>query len=248
MIQCISKNVLANIYAIDRTDDRYDFLEDKTILEKNYRYSLLIKELLLKDLIFLQEIELFDIDKYKIDFPDHDIFSHIIEKKRTNIIGNLILWKKNLFELIYTDKNSTGIFIVLKYNDNFIIFGNVHYHTGTCEKSYLNRYNQMKGSLKLLKKLSEKYKTNKILLVGDFNDELLEGTITNTIIKETNFNISKIKETCHIYKNKIHKYMSLDKIISSEIKIKIQKIPENRPIPDILESSDHFSICFEIYE
>lgn len=244
MIQCISKNVLANIYTID---DRYNFIEDKAILEKNYRHSLLIKEILLKDLIFLQEIELSDIDKYKIDFPDYNLFSHIIEKKRTNIIGNLILWKKNLFELIHTDKNSTGIFIILKYNNDFIIFGNVHYHTGTSEKSYLNRYNQMKGTIKLLKKVSEKYKTNKILVAGDFNDELVEGTITEKIIKKTNFNISKIKETCHVYKNKTHKYMCLDKIISSEIKINIQKIQDNRPIPDISESSDHFSVSFEIY-
>jgi hypothetical protein len=156
MIKCISKNVLANVYAINQTDGRYDFIKDKTILEHNYRYPLLLEQISEHDIIFLQEVDLTIPGLFSKDLPEYDYYSHEISKKRTNIIGNMILWKRDKFDLMISDYNQTVVFVVLREKftekNKMNLFCSAHYHTGKDEKSIINRSNQICSTFKIINK------------------------------------------------------------------------------------------------
>ena len=244
MLRCITKNILADIYLLNREDGRYEFIKDISIFTKNSRINKLLKEINGYDLIFLQEVELNDKDLILSQLTDYDSFSHEITKNRTNIIGNMTLWKKNI-KLINTLSNSTTVFIVIEVDNNIFSIGNTHLCTHKSETDFIQRYNQLKSSLKIL----SEFKVNKTILLGDFNDELIVGTITEKIITESLYNISKIKETCYIWKENLKYgiYLGIDKILSKGVDIETGYIPNNRPIPDEEEISDHFSVPFNIY-
>lgn len=243
MIRCISKNILADIYAIDQKDGRYDFIDDKSILEMSHRLPLLIDQINGYDVILLQEVELKDIKLISNLLPEYDYHSHVISKNRKNIIGNMTLWKKSI-ELIENQSNSTTVFTVLKFNDVIFTIGNAHFHTGRDHAAIINRSNQMKSTVKMLNKL----KVDRIILAGDFNDSLSNFVETRETIINANLIITDIKPTCYTWSNKDqqHYYTSIDRIVFIGVEIEIGYIPENRPIPDEIEPSDHFAVPFDI--
>jgi endonuclease/exonuclease/phosphatase family metal-dependent hydrolase len=244
MLRCITKNILADVYFLNREDNRYEFIKDMSIFTKNSRINKLLEEIKGYDLIFLQEVELKDKDLILSQLDDYCSFSHEITKSRTNIIGNVTLWRKNI-KLINKISNSTTVFILIEFHNNIFAIGNTHLTTHKSDKDFLQRYYQLKSSIKIL----SNFNADKTILVGDFNDELINDTITEKIVTESLYNISKTKETCHIWKDKyqISIYLSIDKILFKGLNVEIGYIPENRPIPDENEISDHFAIPFDIY-
>lgn len=65
-ISVISQNVMADIYTLNHVNDRYAHVKDKSILQWNYRYPLLIQKIINHDIICLQEVELKNIPTSKI--------------------------------------------------------------------------------------------------------------------------------------------------------------------------------------
>ncbi len=65
-ITVISQNVMADMYTLNHANDRYGHVKDKSVLEWNYRYPLLIKRIINYDIISLQEVELKNIPTSKI--------------------------------------------------------------------------------------------------------------------------------------------------------------------------------------
>jgi hypothetical protein len=65
-ISVISQNVMADMYTLNHANDRYGHVKDKSILEWNYRYPLLIQKIINNDIICLQEVELKNIPTSKI--------------------------------------------------------------------------------------------------------------------------------------------------------------------------------------
>lgn len=250
MIRCISKNILADVYATNRTDGRYDFINDKSILEMIYRLPLLINQIKGYDVILLQEVELKDVDLFPSLLPEYDYHSHLISKGRSNIIGNMTLWKRsfgtnqNCVELVGKHSNSTTVFTVLKIEDTTFAIGNAHFHTGRDPASVLNRCNQMKSTIKTL----HNFKVDRMILAGDFNDSLNNFIETREVITNANLTIAQIKPTCYTWSrtNQQHFYTSTDRIVFVGIEIEIGHIPEHRPIPDESEPSDHFAVPFNI--
>ena len=244
MLRCITKNILASIYTVDRTDNRYSFVEDISILETSYRMKLLLEQIRGYDLILLQEVELDNKELITSQLLEYDYYSHEISKGRTNVIGNMILWKRSSMNLLKTEANSSTIFCLFVFNDIIFAVGNAHFCAHRDPKTTLNRYNQMKSTLKTL----SKFKIDRCILAGDFNDELENDTITRTLIDESDFIIAETKPTCYIWKHhrNEHKFLAVDKVLSTGVMIEIGHIPEVRPIPDKDESSDHFSVPFNI--
>lgn len=249
MIKCISKNILADVYAVNQRDGRYNFIDDKSI-EMNYRLPLIINQINGYDIILLQEVELKDIELFSSMLPEYDYHSHLISKSRSNIIGNMTLWKKSFgsnqipIQLVDKQSNSTTIFTVLKIEDTTFAIGNAHFHTGRDPKSVLNRCNQMKSTIKVL----NKFKVKRIILAGDFNDSLNNFIETREVITNANLTIAHINPTCYVWnsKDKQYYYISIDRIVFAGVEIEIGYISENRPIPDEIEPSDHFSVPFNI--
>ena len=54
MLRCITKNILADVYFLNREDNRYEFIKDMSIFTKNSRINKLLEEIKGYDLIFLQ--------------------------------------------------------------------------------------------------------------------------------------------------------------------------------------------------
>lgn len=244
MIRCISKNILANIYAINRTDDRYNFIEDISILEFNYRLKLILEQISGYDLILLQEVELENKELITNELTEYDYYSHEISKGRTNVIGNMILWKRDKIKIIKTDCNSTTIFCVFEIDGILLAIGNAHFCAHKNPKTTLTRCTQIKSSLKMF----SKFKIDRCILAGDFNDELENDTLIKTLVDESTFKIAETAPTCYIWKEhkKEHTFLAVDKILFTCVDIEIGDIPGVRPIPDKTEPSDHFSLPFDI--
>lgn len=232
MISCISKNVLADIYTKNQSEEKYNFISDKSILEWEYRYPLLLNQILGYDIICLQEVQLEYIENntYFInDLQEYDFYSHQISKKRTSEIGKSI------------DNNSCGIFVILEHLNKDFLIGNVHLRTGK------NRDDVRIPQLKSCFKIINKYKID-TFLTGDFNDGLKPEYSTTNLILENNFKIEKgNKNTCHLYKNGNSIYLTLDHVITNNLNITFQENLENIseiPIPNETEGSDHLPLVF----
>ncbi len=65
-ITVISQNVMADMYTLNHANDRYGHVKDKSVLEWNYRYPLLLKRIINHEIICLQEVELKNIPTSKI--------------------------------------------------------------------------------------------------------------------------------------------------------------------------------------
>ena len=80
-----------------------------------------------------------------------------------------------------------------------------------------------------------------VLLAGDFNDGLYPGSETRDIMIAAKLIITEIKETCFCK----HNYAHVDQIVHSQkVEVEVGEIPDNRPIPDADEPSDHFPVEF----
>lgn len=116
-IFCVTYNVLAQRFA----DVNYPEI-DSLVLAQPDRNEKIKKKILScdPDIICLQEVELVSSpDDFTNEFSSrgYSNFSHVISKKRSNPIGNLIFWKKDKFRCQETTENSTTIFVKLCFSD-----------------------------------------------------------------------------------------------------------------------------------
>jgi len=171
--------------------------------------------------------------------------------KRTNDIGNITLWRRDVIKCI-TDKtkafNSCAVITELVHistNFQFLLI-NVHLKAGlnSCCK---DRGDQMKSCLK-------NFKNSPTCICGDFNEELdinLSGSkilCARDVLDKHNFVIPFPQITCDVYwhEDRTHYYHAFDHVVVYDLETIIEKCPEPNPIPNMNEPSDHFPLIFYI--
>jgi mRNA deadenylase 3'-5' endonuclease subunit Ccr4 len=269
-IKIISYNVLANKWAgyddLGTLHDRkcYSFIpKDERDLILNWKNRL--PKILMKikehdpDIICFQEVDLLKINENFINnFSEYDCRHHIIWNKdkklykRTNDVGNCILWKKDKFQCfteINECFNSCAVFAELlhiNYNFRFQLI-NVHLQAGLLSKSK-ERGSQISSCCKKF------INDIPICICGDFNDDLITTNVVRDILANHNFSFYNPQLSCYVYAyNKDtdnddgrQEYYSLDQIVSKDLDINIDVVPNPKPIPNIDEPSDHYPLIFHI--
>ena len=166
--------------------------------------------------------------------------------KYTNPIGNMILWKKDKFELLDFVLKSYGVFIKLRHiNTKFeFLLGNIHLKAGLYS-GFKERSHQLNSCFDICKKMSE---IDKKCIVGDFNDELTISGSNTKIINDNKFIIAESYPTCDIYNHNAdtHQYYTFDHVIHYNLDIKISEIPEVDTFPNKNNPSDHLPLIFDI--
>lgn len=119
------------------------------------------------DIICLQEVELCIADDiYSHFLAEYDMVRHKVSKHRTNIIGNMTMWKKSV-SLVYEHVTSTSVITGLCHEDKIFGVANVHLKAGDTSDNEDIRISQVHG---ILKKLN----TVNTLMVGDYNSQLMQ--------------------------------------------------------------------------
>lgn len=190
----VSWNILSDIWLTDM----YKHI-DKKYLYFDYRKKR-INDILKKinsDVILLQEVDyksytyLFKLysKKYWISKLSNIDWCNEDDSDSCNMTGNLILIKHSFIdkneipnEIKYNMSKNRVCLIV---NTNKYLFVNVHLSTTTETK----RINEIKTILKHIKK----YKDKKIIIGGDFNNDILETQKLDNLLQKNGYNRTIIK-------------------------------------------------------
>ncbi len=193
------------------------------------------------DIMLLQEI---DLATFELDFApllkEYQYERHKINKKRTNLFGNVTLWK--IGKLINSTLSSRCLHITLQLENGFeFIVTNVHFPAKNGLDGYKEKYTHLLSCVKIWKDFPN------VIFGGDFNDSLcFKNEIGNIIglgldIPNLGFSISTQeleKKTC---KNMINgNIYNLDHIlIRGNLKINYldSKIVLNQILPGMERSS-----------
>lgn len=242
----ISYNTLANSFAEPESYwDRYPQIKDRKIISWDYRLPIILKSIITEnaDVILLQEIELASFENdFSSLFDTYSFWRHEISKKRTNHIGNVILWRNNL---IPEKKTATSCSLIIEFNDFWAI--NVHLKAGLTSGEK-DRVCQVKSLLKNVNWQKPGF------ISGDFNDVLnspcqynvaTQGLVAKELSK---FQIHSNLNSCYVY-NKEHNsnnYWTFDHVISHKLQVAIKNRTSDIPFPNETEPSDHLMMVFEI--
>ena len=263
-ILCVTYNVLAQRFA----DKNYPEI-DPLVLSQPNRNEKIKKKILNADpdIICLQEVELATAtDDFTNEFCSrgYSNFSHVISKKRSNPIGNLIFWKRDKFKCKETTENSTTIFVKLNSGDKSFWICNTHLKAGlrSCEQ---NRFSQLESTIKICnkntpqisnkKEASDENKTEPesiilypIIICGDFNDDLKikpDGLLGN-ILGKNKFAVHSFDNSCCVYhrENKAHTFYPFDVVAARDCSCEILDKHPQLVIPSREEPSDHYMCRF----
>lgn len=212
------------------------------------RLGMILKEINESDsnIVCLQEVDL-KIAKANF-FPLFNKYDCVIQqkhRKRSNGIGNMILWKKTEWKLDSEKFNSTGVHAVLTNieMDKKLWVSNIHLKAGrnTGEDT---RVNQLNSTLKFITNAAKNIKH--FCIVGDFNDDLLEERRLYKMLKEAKLNIHFSPDSCFVYereKGREGRFYKFDHIVTtSDIEVVLESDKISASIPNKDWPSDHFSV------
>jgi len=247
LLKVITYNTLAQRYV-----DKYLHIENPDILAWPNRLKLIREQITNynPDVICLQEVELASIEEDFVNyFADYDYAHHIMNKKRTNVIGNITLWKKSSLQCVKNNTNSCGVFTMLNdvRLDKNILLINIHLKAGLLSGEP-TRKTQIESCFKKIKNLTNEPMS--IIICGDFNDILNPNSCLRKIIDDNKFNCSiPYPSWCQSCKNIDIEpiFLPFDHVIWRDIVI--ETIPPkiyNSYIPNEKESSDHLPLYFII--
>jgi mRNA deadenylase 3'-5' endonuclease subunit Ccr4 len=230
-MKVVSYNVLAQ---------RYSKADDNIYTQWDYRINninIYLSEMD-SDIVCLQEVELatFQTD-YTNLMNKYDSLAHMVSKKRTSPIGNVIFWKKDKYSDIMRKTTSCSVIITLKnlLTEKIITIANVHLKAGReCGDT---RYNQ----------LAPVMKDKPDIICGDFNDEFESESKIVGLVKDHNYTITNTQLTCCAREDdNTISYVCYDNILSKNHKISLEKCKDIQGliIPDENNFSDHIPICF----
>lgn len=250
-MKIFSWNILAEKYY----DERYELTktnENSPRIPTLYRREKIISIILEKDcdIVCLQEVGLLDISIFQKLFEDYDFIVHEINKKRTNEIGNLTLWKKNRFELLESSQTSTSIhaYLLDKKNQIKIFISNIHLKAGL-RSGQKERFNQLSSTLRRVEKIPKNNKYE-FFILGDFNDDLSENGELIKLIKD--FQKSEPFDSCFVpfglSRHNPNSFWKLDHLIflSKDKILKNMEFSKKSIIPSLEIPSDHFWIVYEL--
>lgn len=175
-LRCLSWNTLAHCYYKSHGNESWESRRT-IILEKLLTFY--------ADIVLLQEVTL---DNFKKDFEPlldfYDYASHVISKKRTNPIGNVILWKRSRLSRKEVDiDHQNFIHCVLEIEGGGEIgVSNVHLKAGL-RTGETERVSQIKSCLKHWCKIP----TLPVLIGGDFNDDFSNTDALLSLLLDASF-------------------------------------------------------------
>jgi len=246
-ITILSYNLLAQKYVDPYIETRYGGIKDKSVLAKSYRFNLLYQQInsFSPDICCFQEVELDQIDTDFADyFAVYDHRCHKISKDRNNPIGNITMWKRDLFNLVKPELKSSSCAILTKLECTKINFSfvlcNVHLKAGGNNDDVLTKISQIRSCINK----SQINKLDPVCICGDFNDELSDDSALRHEIESKNFVISEPQLTFYSYEN--DEYYSFDQVCGYHLRIDVNPYPKLEPIPSTSYPSDHFPLIFTI--
>ena len=243
---CVTWNVLA-----DRYSEPYREIVDHSVLLWENRLKTILKTICRADVICLQEIELntFQSDFQSL-FETHDFVSHVVSKKRSNPIGNVVLWRKRSFTLVESLTQSCAVHVLLELPGSRIWICNVHLKAGL-KSGEPERINQIQSCISNWKSRG----SMRGIICGDFNDHMISGGSVREIIEKANFIVvDNQPRTAMIRDGQVFNF---DHICSNGIKVtlhpsSIGDICQNvrsdcgcfPKIPNVDNPSDHTPVFF----
>ena len=223
-ITCVSWNILAQRYASSPRDDW-----ETRLIKIFFR---------LQDendtIVCLQEVEL---EGFRSDFLylcrkcGYNYVIHEVNKKRPNPIGNVILWKAIMFTATDPWSNSTSVGVSLWHDGKELQVASVHLKAGDHEET---RISQLRSTLKYLK-------GPRVLLTGDFNDNL-KGGLTESLVS---FDIHETPAGCWAR----GQWCNFDQVVTKGFDVEVDlKLCGETPIPSAVDPSDHLPLSFTLLE
>ena len=242
-LKVMSYNVLAERYCqLNRLHHLIDHPEATKILDWKERLKLIIQRITSysPDLLCLQEIELstFLVDFMEL-FPSYDYYSHEISKQRSNVIGNVILWRPEILSCYRKSFSSCALFTSMTDGSRTFEVCCVHLKAGL-RSGVKERVSQITSCLLRLPK-------GPALITGDFNDAF-EG---NADVQEVLLTRDYIHHHCGItwssqdLEGKCF-YNAFDHVFSQGITVEVRVNDCTDIIPNLVHGSDHFPIEFTI--
>ena len=241
-LKILSWNILAQEF-VTRDKDKYYVDIPDFALNRDFRFQLIHNQIekINADICCFQEVELkyveTDFSKW---FTKYDYRYHQINKKRTNTIGNFVMWKRNYLHLVEPETLSSCAVITnlvcVNLDFNFVLC-NVHLKAGL-RSGEPTRINQIKSCV-------EKIRAVTVCICGDFNDMLVTDSVLRKKIESENFVVSGPQQTFYSYKENV--FYSFDQICTRNLNVKANRIMDLRPIPSEIHPLDHFPLIFSIY-
>src|ERR1700677_546094 len=116
-MNCVTYNIMAQRYAVNVANS-------DMVPCWNDRLKMIFNKIPLVDIICLQEVELANINDIVSYYENlgYGYICHVVSKKRTNVIGNVILYLQTKLVLVESDWNSCGVFgtfIDVRNNNKF---------------------------------------------------------------------------------------------------------------------------------
>ncbi len=242
MITIVTYNTLAQRYVDLHIRTGYPHISDLDILTWDHRLKLIREKISNHnpDVICLQEVELKTItEDFVTYFAAYDSHAHSIRKKRTNQIGNIILWKKS-FNAANLDFNSCGVFVTISDpNGQCIRIGNIHLKAGNMSHE-TDRVNQLVSCI-------NKFGKNPGIICGDFNDELEPERSLKKIFDQNKFILDVNYPTCYAFDLTYpYEYWAFDHVVSFNTHVETFECALREKIPNGTEPSDHILVPFKV--
>jgi len=226
------------------------FIKNPTVSWEDRRTAIVAKLLGANlDIILLQEVELgqFDTDFAALS-TEYAHERHRVTKKRDNMIGNVILWRRNIFNLTTTATNSCSVVVELATNTQRIVLCNVHLKANI-RRCVSQRLSQIDSCLKLLANVSP---TSPVVICGDWNDVPdPEKSLVAKKLMSKEYRITSPGLTCYVPRpapdgSIEHEYWSFDYVVSRGVVLEVTPTTLVEPIPNASEPSDHLMITFGV--
>ncbi len=199
------------------------------------------------DVICLQEIELASFrSDFKNILNEYDYFGHVNNSKRTSPIGNIILWKKSVFNALEMINTSCSNIVVLQNNitNQQIKLANVHLKAGIYNPECI------KTRISQLQSICKK---NPDILCGDFNDDFKTNLEIIKLISK--YIIHNKFDTCYTSEQEEDFTWCFDNILTREnlYEINIEyfikpydKFLRDKKLPDEFNPSDHIPLIITL--
>lgn len=191
------------------------------------------------DILLLQEVTL---DTFEEDFlPLFSYYDYVIhrkDKKRKNFIGNAILWRKDIIQLVKQESKTRSIHAKLNIDGKLLCISNVHFSAGVTRK-------EAERIKEVISCLGVWQGEDNVLVGGDYNDDFRnEEGITPLFDEFTGYKSKEYTCTSRGVPFNFDHILIRGKIASRRIAPLIDII--KTPVPNCIIPSDHIPIMSQI--
>jgi len=183
------------------------------------------------DILLLQEVDLKNVPDFQ-PLTNYQCVSHVVCKKRTNPMGNAILFRKE-FVLLNLTLKTRAVHVKLQIKDQVLHVCNVHLSAGL----YRNEWTRLQEIQSCLKVIGSEHN---VIVGGDFNDDFHNPLGLHFLLCQ--FQSLKEKQpTCLTGE----RYMRFDHLLH-HFDYQELPLPIDMTIPNLIIPSDHLPLIHVI--